>query len=313
MTKPVAVVNEVNIYSNKKVVRVVDSRITFSDGSYADVNSGEVVNMDKGYITIGKPPKDTSSNVQKTVEKKFYANVLEVRDLVATISIQPYSGDKILVYAKGAESSLDNLVIREEHGTVVVSKKDNGDGGRITMVSGGGNSIVIGGGRGVSIVNGQVISNGKTIIKIGGNLADTSVNIKVPEGTSMGIFGIEGDVVIGDVKGQLRAKVNGCGNIKAGAVTKVSAKVSGTGSIQISSIKGDASLKVSGSGGITVNSGKIDELDTKVSGTGNINIYATAQNADLDVSGVGSINVSRVVNRPYKSISGIGSINIGNW
>jgi hypothetical protein len=322
MPKPIANINGKNVYSDKKVVRIENSRIFFSDGSYVDVITGDIANKGKGYITIGEPLEGVAPDKKKTIEKNFCASAREIKDLAATVDIQPCSGREIAVKVSGPESGVKDLAIYEEKGTVVVSKKDDGnDGGSISMSFSGdrfttkmsgvrGRNISCGG---ISIINGDITIVGKTTIATSGDSADIRIDIEVPVGTALNISDVNGDVTVGDVKGAFRAKINGEGKIITGEVAKVSAAISGAGNIQIASAKGNVNLKISGSGKIAINGGTIDSLDARVSGVGNVQVDATAEEADLSVSGSGNIYVSRVEKRPYKNVSGVGKITIGNW
>jgi len=305
MLEPVATINGRPVYSDKRVSAVINTKVVFDDGSYADVQTGDVVNLGKGYITIGKPPMSAGAEDEKVLNKAFIGTTVEVIDVSANVSIQPYTGNEIRITAKGTESALEDLTISEDHGTVLISGK--GNGGNVISMNG---SVVIGGQRrGVSINShsgrgGVVISGPTTLIQI---------DIQVPERTAIKICGVQGKVNIGNVNGSLRAKVSGVGEMIAGSMTKVSAEVSGAGTITILSVKGDVSLNIQGSGNIHINGGQINNLGVKISGTGDINVNATAEEADFDVSGVGNIYVSQVVKRPYKRVSGFGSIRVGNW
>lgn len=310
--KPVAVINGVPVYSDKKLSAIINAKVTFADGSYADVKTGEVLNLGKGYISIGNNPKNITAEEIISVNKKFTANKFEARDVFMDISIQPYNGKEISVSAKGAESDLEDLIIREEQGVVVIKGKDKKVGGGMTVISGG-SSITIGGGiSNYSIVDGISVQ-GNTVINVGGVRNKTQIEVLVPKKTAINIFRVDGKVNIGNVNGPLRLHIKGQNEVNAGSITKVFAKVSGTGNVNIATVKGDVSLEVSGTGSVTIKGGEIGELDASVKGTGRIDIYAKAETADLNVSGVGQVYVLNVVKRPSRNVSGVGRIEVGNW
>lgn len=53
MLKLVAEINGQKVFSDKRPTSIVNTRVTFSDGSWCDVATGQVVNQGKGAINIG--------------------------------------------------------------------------------------------------------------------------------------------------------------------------------------------------------------------------------------------------------------------
>ncbi|OGM28509.1 hypothetical protein A2962_00780 [Candidatus Woesebacteria bacterium RIFCSPLOWO2_01_FULL_39_61] len=320
----VANINGKKVFSDKQVASIINTRVTFTDGSWCDVATGEVVNKGQGFINIGSSAEESGEKI--TVgPKTFSANALEVRDIIADLDVQVHQANTIEVIIVGPANEVKNIHIKQEGNTVVVEGEDGeASGADVTIISGRGGSftrvgrisgsgVVIGGSiRGTSIISGDVVF-GRNVIISGGGENLTKVTVKVPKGASLNLSDIEGKTRLGDTEGSLRLHIGGGGDVNVGKVQKVNAKISGSGRVAISSIQGNAKLRVSGSGDFSVAGGDIGELEADVSGSGDINIRATVQEADLSVSGSGDIYVFKVVNRPQKHLSGSGSIRVGNW
>ncbi len=58
--KPVMTLKGVAVYSDKKLTAIIDTRIHFVDGSYADVETKEVINRGEGFISLGLPPSESA-------------------------------------------------------------------------------------------------------------------------------------------------------------------------------------------------------------------------------------------------------------
>ena len=308
----VANINGKKVFSDKQVASIINTRVTFTDGSWCDVATGEVVNKGQGFINIGSSAEESGEKI--TVgPKTFSANALEVRDIIADLDVQVHQANTIEVIIVGPANEVKNIHIKQEGNTVVVEGEDGeASGADVTIISGRGGSFTrVGRISGSGVVIGGSI-RGTSIISGGGeNL--TKVTVKVPKGASLNLSDIEGKTRLGDTEGSLRLHIGGGGDVNVGKVQKVNAKISGSGRVAISSIQGNAKLRVSGSGDFSVAGGDIGELEADVSGSGDINIRATVQEADLSVSGSGDIYVFKVVNRPQKHLSGSGSIRVGNW
>jgi len=217
------IINGTKVYSDKKLLSIDGTRITFSDGSWCDVKSGQVVNNGLGYINIGSPSEKTRRN--KTREESFTAYALDVYNISADVDIQVTDGDKITVKAEGPVSVVEDIYLFEQKGTVFVRGKYSNTSA-ISVVSGRG-SINIGGSCSGSIVTsgGNISIGGCHIsgnsIKIGsGSESDTKITISVPKETSVVISKICGQVNIGNTEGSLQASIAGDGKINAGRVKR---------------------------------------------------------------------------------------------
>src|SRR5215213_6652693 len=91
----IATINGKQVFSDKQVARVVNTRVTFTDGSWCDVSTGEVNNAGSGFINIGG--SDSSGDVKRVSEgpKRVSASALEVRGIVADVQVDTHHSNVI--------------------------------------------------------------------------------------------------------------------------------------------------------------------------------------------------------------------------
>lgn len=331
--KQVANIDGTPVYSDKSVASIRDTVIHFTDGSYADVATGEVVNKGLGSISIGSMPKGAGEETQR--QETFSVSTpceLVVRGLMADVRIETHRTNKVEVNFKGMQTELDMISVCQKGNTVIVEGKNGGAGGGITIVGGdivGGRSI-ISTGRGVTIrsgrsvtsiggrVRGAVIVGGGSVVVSGRGTAiggsETKVLIKIPVQTNVEIADVDGKVDLVDIDGWLRVSIGGAGEVRGGRVKDARLSISGSGSVSLREVTGKRlRVNISGSGKVHIGAGKVEEVDCSVSGSGKINFGGTAEDGDLEVSGSGYINVNEITNRPSRQVDGSGSIHVGNW
>lgn len=306
--RPIATINGKDVYSSKRVDSIVNTRVTFTDGSWCDVATGEVVNRGSGHINVGAP---SSNGGEKTTlgPKTYRATVLDVQRLEADVDIQPIDGQEMRVTIEGSNSAVENISVRLQDDTLVIQGKDSGGGhirGADIVIRGG--DIRIGG-----IVAGRIVVGQSSVIMSGGGENDTRVSIGVPKGSAVKVAGVQGNVNIGDTDGSLHAIVRGSDNIKAGRIRDATLLVQGSGSIDVDTVNDYLSMNIQGSGDIRVRSGSVGLLYAHVMGSGDARFNGQAVDANLSVNGSGDIDVAFVTNRPNKSVIGSGDVKVGNW
>ena len=321
----VATVNGIRVYSDKELQNVSNTRLEFSDGSWCDVRTRQVVNKGRGSISIGATPEgeSASSETKTWGPERYSASALQIDGIVADVTIEPTDGDEIIVEMTGPEKDIDNIRVSEQSGMIVIGGSSSGRSrSRNVSISN------------ISICNGNISIGGRgsqVIIRDSSPSENTTkVVVKVPKRTRLILDHIFGNVRVGDTEGNLelnlreiwnaqighvndaRLRIRGTGSVIVARVnSNLNAKVSGAGDIRVTEVHADtAELRVSGTGGILLNSGAIDEMEARVSGVGNVYFGGCARKANLRVSGIGSIHVEQVIERPRKRVSGIGSINI---
>lgn len=87
MARPVATINGQDVYSDKQMIGIVNSKVTFSDGSWCDVATGEVVNKGAGYVNIGTPADSGSSEKTTYGPESFQTQVLDISNVSADVNI----------------------------------------------------------------------------------------------------------------------------------------------------------------------------------------------------------------------------------
>lgn len=314
MANPVVNINGVSVYSDKSMSGVHNTRVTFADGSWCDVATGEVVNKGPGYINIGSPGSSHEEDV--TIgPNRYNATELDIGNVEASVEILPIDGVEIKVSIKGPKSMADAVSVSSRGNTLVIRGKESSGvhvrGSGVVITGGGafiGGSVSIGGMRG-----GRITTGNTTVVMSGGGESSLIISIGVPKGTAVKVAGVQGLVTIGDTHGRLQASVLGGDDIKAGKVADASLSVQGSGDIFVASVEGNLSMSVQGSGDIRVRGGTVGNLNVSVMGSGDARFNGEATDASLSVMGSGDIDVGYVKNKPITNVMGHGDINVGNW
>jgi hypothetical protein len=138
-----------------------------------------------------------------------------------------------------------------------------------------------------------------------------------------------GDTRIGNVSGDLEAKLAGSGDLIVAAVTgrsvvsiagsggaslakagDVEASVAGSGSSRIDDMTGDLKAAIAGSGDLRVAAGRVGEAELSVAGSGDIRIEAPIDVLDAEVVGSGQVKVGAVRQVRGQSVLGSGEIHV---
>lgn len=312
----VAIINGRVVCSDKEVASIVNTRISFSDGSWCDVATGQVMNKGRGYINIDSPEEAGDQKITKGPDV-YSGNNLEVCDIVADLDVQVHEGVMVEVTIVGPENEVKGIDVATHGSTVLITGKGRtGSSQGITIISGNGksvtrigrmtgSSVVLGGGTFIGGIIGNVVTTGA-------GESQTKITVKVPKGASVKLSDIIGECSIGDIEGDLLANA-GSSTIQAGRVGNATLNVKGHSDILISHVNGFLTANIMGSGKVCVDSGKVNMLTFQVMGSGDAIFNGEADNAILSVMGSGDIKVAKVINRPSKNIMGSGDIRIGNW
>ena len=193
------------------------------------------------------------------------------------------------------------------------------------VISGGMVSV----GSGISVINGVVYYDGREV--------DMSrkilLVISVPSETSIATKDTFGNVGIGgELQGELDLHISGSGSVYADSVRSFRTKLSGSGSVQLGTVRGRSKIKLSGSGVIDARELQGD-IDASISGSGRIVVSDSRGSSgvvdisisgsgvfwhsgtvrgevDFSISGMGNITIPRVTGRVRHSISGMGSAQV---
>lgn len=310
-TNCVATVNGKKIYSNKKLSSIQGSRIAFSDGSWCDVSTGEVMNNGAGYISIGTP-KDDDSKVETSKSRLFPTNSLQIEDVNADIEIYVIQGDKMEVTSIGTKSDIDQIKINQYQDILKIegcSKSQKySQNSSITIVSGRQN-ICVNSGSGDIIRGLNIFSDNVNISS--GDECDTKLKIGVPKGSSINVAKISGNTTIGDIEGPLQISMRSSYSAKVGKVGDSILSLQGSGDIEITSVNGAMlTACVQGSGDIKIHDGNIRMLQASVQGSGDIYFGGKTVEANLSIMGSGDIDIASSKHKPSRSNMGSGDINV---
>lgn len=306
----VATVNGVDVYSTKQIGQIINSKVFFTDGSWCDVATSEVVNDGPGSISLGAPSSKAGGSPKKVGPQTFQGvHFVEVSGISADVNVAV--GVETSITIEGPEGEVDSISFSHVSDRLLIGSKS---GGRKSGISGvnifsGSDSITISG----SVRGSHVIMGGpKRIIMSSNEGSSTKVTVTVPKGTGLSILDIDGNATIGDTEGPVQASTKG-GGFTIGKVCDATLSVQGSGDIHVAEVTGDLSMSIQGSGDIRVKNGEVRNLAANVMGSGNARFGGNAMNASLSVMGSGDINIHRVTNRPRMSSMGSGDINVGNW
>lgn len=265
---------------NPSSISMVNNRVKLGDGSWVDLATGEIHNCGKGMIALDSPSNPTGTPnpfaQNPFVQKRYQATELAVTDISARVNIEPWNGSEIVIDAGGLQE--DELAVQCKNGRVSLKDLRNASG------------------RMFSEDRGPMV-----------------VNIRAPVGIKLFLSGIDQDLYVGSIHGDVELDQGGTADVILGNVGRTKIVHSGTGNMEIYGVSGGFDLKFSGAGNVRVREGNVDDLVIRSSGTGNITFNGRAQRASVKSSGIGNVKVHEVVERPSLSHTGIGNFKVGNW
>ncbi len=317
MSDFIANVNGKDVFSDKKMRTIEGTKITFTDGSWCDVATGQIANSGPGYVNIGAPEGSADEKID-TRTTRYPAHHLDVRDVAANVQVEVHSLDSVEVTVSGPAGEIEKIQIRQQADTVVIAGEGEDSSSRngITISGGGsvttfggvrGSAIVIGGGRSGTIITGNV--RGSIVISDGG-ACRIKIVVKVPKGASVYLSGVIGDSTVGDTDGALHVATTS-GDVRAGRVAMATIGVQGSGDVDIQEVNGPLNINVMGSGNVVVPQGTVTTLSIQIMGSGDVSFRGVADSATLNVMGSGDIFVARVKGHVAKKVMGSGDIHVG--
>ncbi len=309
----VATINGVRVYSTKQVSQINNTRIVFTDGSWCDVGTNEVVNNGPGSISLGSPGMEgsTTNKPKKVGPEVFIGRAVDIRGIFADVDITV--GNKLSIAIEGPEAEVDAIKFTQRDDRLVVEGSNtSGKGGRSGInISSGRGGIFIGGAIGSSHV---VVSSGNVVsMSADGGSSSTKVSITVPKGTEISAQGINGTTTIGDTEGPVQASVFGDSDFTIGKINDATLRIQGSGDITVASVNGNLDVNLKGSGDVDVKNGSVRNLSVNLMGSGDVKFGGRAENASLSITGDGDINVAHVTNRPLIRVMGTGDARVRNW
>lgn len=171
---------------------------------------------------------------------------------------------------------------------------------------------------GQTVVNRGSISrsisvNGKTV-----NLDDAEageplgkVVITIPKGVQVHVQDPVGTHRLGDTEGALSVQNSAVGDIQAGKVRSVVARLSGSGDLTVDELLGGVcDVSSTETGDFECEDGRAGELSLHTSGTGSLRFGGTAERADLVATGTGDIRVKHALTITREVNTGVGSVKV---
>ncbi len=266
-------------YSNKTLDHVEEHLFFFTDGSVADLSSGDVTNCGKGEIRItdaemvGYSPRQTSTTVSAIKKDLERFSSLSV-NLSYPCDFQLLCGDRFFLEADGAAEFLQAIetAFTEHTLTLKVAQKNN-----------------------------------RSNINKGQNTLVLTVAFTQGERLSLNVNGSTDAVIEPDFK-EMNLVINGSGTVKGKNSDKLTAKINGSGDISAEQTK-LAKLMINGSGDINVKRATESTL-ANINGSGDICLEEAA-NAELRVIGSGDIDIKKISGDLSLDILGSGDLSVG--
>jgi len=136
---------------------------------------------------------------------------------------------------------------------------------------------------------------------------DLSVTITVGANTPVKVNNYIGDAEIGDINATLKMNTSG-GEVRAGSVTDADVSIAGSGDIILGNVVGDLDASIAGSG--SVKTGDTHSADVEIAGGGEIKVGTVNGDFDIDVAGSGEVYAVSVNGKVNIDVAGSGDVKI---
>lgn len=136
---------------------------------------------------------------------------------------------------------------------------------------------------------------------------DLTVTITVGANTPVKVDNYIGDAEIGDIDASLKMNSSG-GQVRAGKVTDADVSIAGSGDIVLGEVGGDLDASIAGSG--SVKTGNTHSADVEIAGGGEITVGAVNGDFDIDVAGSGEVYAVSVNGKVNIDVAGSGDVKI---
>ncbi len=326
-------------YSDKKVEHSDDTRVRFTDGSYADFLNNLVINCGPGEIRIIEQEKNTLREYDEygetVLDKEFtpFSSLEISNNYPCNIEMRP-SGDGS--YSMHAEGSAKFISLIETSFTAdgvlrVHIKSPNGNNGRNAnnllviyagFEKGEGLSCIINGSGALktdfSFERGTLHINGSGDISVGDFGEHLSVVINgsgdvnagnVQTHTVLQING-SGDITCGSFGEMLSAQINGSGCISGANAGTAKLHIAGSGDVNINELTRALGANITGSGDITC-AGSIAMLELCITGSGELHgERLEAKEADITLKGSSSASVGRITEKSVERVAKTATLNV---
>ncbi|HRS30655.1 MAG TPA: DUF2807 domain-containing protein [Bacilli bacterium] len=327
----------VGCYSSKEVASIDGSGVKFKDGSSAELSNRLILNMGKGEIRLllldEASPNLDYSQTSKNFDFDFVENY-DIEVLNNGCEIVPSPDQKCHVHARGDGLFIGILEAFCENNKLIIRFKDKEDNNfnskqqnqiKVELpcaVVKNANVRLNGSGELVSEIGkaetGRIAVNGSGTIKM---LDFDTVSVAINGSGCMEAQNAEkAEMVIngsGSMTwqgiGELSAVINGSGEMEIDNLTVANINVNGSGDLTLAKINdgGEMTVKIAGSGDITIKEGYCKKLDFTISGSGDIDAKGVSTHkASIILKSNGEVTIGRVIDSSIEQIMKKGIINI---
>ena len=171
----------------------------------------------------------------------------------------------------------------------------------------------------ITVPRGTALAFDSAVVRLSAD--DTNGALKVREGyvdgkignIASGDIGIHGsgDLVVGDVAGDLAIKIHGSGDFTAADAGALTASIHGSGDIEMGDVGSAVSASIHGSGDIVL--GNVSgPISLSVHGSGDIDTENVEGGADLSIMGSGDLTLASVSGETIVAMNGGGDVDIAD-
>ena len=298
-------------YSSKTPERIdSENHIAyFTDGSRADLERGNAVNVGGGEIRFieADDREDTSDGVKGELCRDFpdFSSVTAKLTMPCAFRIKSTADGKGRVEASGSSKFLSHLITEANGDTLEISFKksilDFQSRLRNTLTAylpcdrGGVFKISVNGSSDCDIEP----TCGILEISVAGSGEVIAADCNRMHCSIAG----SGDVKVGRVAFGTNISISGSGDIEAESLCAPLITIAGSGSVRASEVEGDEmNISISGSGDVEFG-GEVDTLKLKVNGSGEFDApKLTVGEAHISVAGGGDIIIGRIKRASYETL-----------
>ncbi len=171
----------------------------------------------------------------------------------------------------------------------------------------------------ITVPRGTMLAFDSAVVRLSAD--DTDGALKVREGYVDGEIGNiasgdvrihgSGDLIVGDVAGDLTIKIHGSGDFTAADAGALNASIHGSGDIEMGDVGSAVTASIHGSGDIEL--GNVSgPISLSVHGSGDIDAQNVEGGADLSIMGSGDLMLASVSGETTVAINGGGDIDIAD-
>jgi len=287
-------------YADADPVRIDGARVTFSDGSTADLAEGEIVNNSGVRVKIEYADEDAYQRYRDPSAAFSYdysgIRSLDVRTSGAVETEIHSSDDGVTrVEASGSERFLDSLRVEQRGGTLEVINKSYSGGGVYREHN-----------NRIRIYAGFCRGEDCTLSIAGSGQMNCEPDFQHVNASIAG----SGDIRFAHAS-TVEAAISGSGVIIFDEARVATMKIAGSGDITANAVRETAVCGISGSGDITLGDGELQRLEASISGSGDLRAgNLNANEVEISISGAGDVKLGHgTARRLSVSMIGAGEVN----